>query len=326
MACNRPLFGFMPYDGGKFQFTRSDTVLRGTPLSAVPCGRCRGCRREYGREWSIRIMHEAQMHESNCFITLTYDDAHYPEHGTLVPEHWTLFMKRLRKCFSGTLFKFYMCGEYGDKRFRPHYHAALLGLSFPDLVPAGSSKLNFFLFESQILNEVWGKGRCIVNALTFESAAYVALYMLKKQKGDFKGVAWPDMAFFESITKRMGAKLSRDEYDAWLDDALNSYNWRYPEFCRMSKGIGKSWITAYLSDVYPYDEVIKDGYRIKPPRYYDNFLKEFDESAYLQMKANRAVKARTKAVAFFPEFARRDTKEELASIKQSVFSREFEYE
>lgn len=323
MACNNPSFGFMPYDGGQFQFHRSESVFRSQDLSAVKCGRCEGCRREYGREWSVRIMHEAQMHESNTFITLTYDDDHYPENGSLVPRDWELFNKRLRKKFSPRLYKFYMCGEYGDKRHRPHYHAALLGIEFSDLIPAGTSKLGFPLYESPTLSAVWGKGRCIVNELTFQSAAYIALYMLKKQKGDTRGIASVDVAFFESISRRMSDKLTPAEYDSWLDEALATYTWRHPEFCRMSKSIGKSWITKYLSDVYPYDEVIKDGYRIKPPRYYDNYLKEFDPVAYEAMKLNRYATAKRKAGAFFDEFPRRETKEKVASIKSNVFSREF---
>ena len=40
----------------------------------VRCGQCRGCRLEYSRQWAVRIMHEAQMHESNVFVTLTYKE------------------------------------------------------------------------------------------------------------------------------------------------------------------------------------------------------------------------------------------------------------
>ena len=44
----------------------------------VPCGTCIGCRLERSRQWAVRITHEAQLYEDNCFVTLTYRDAHLP--------------------------------------------------------------------------------------------------------------------------------------------------------------------------------------------------------------------------------------------------------
>ena len=41
-------------------------------VQQVPCGQCVGCRLERSRQWAIRCMHESQLHEKNCFITLTY--------------------------------------------------------------------------------------------------------------------------------------------------------------------------------------------------------------------------------------------------------------
>ena len=38
----------------------------------IKCGQCMECRLAYSREWAIRISNEAQMHERNSFLTLTY--------------------------------------------------------------------------------------------------------------------------------------------------------------------------------------------------------------------------------------------------------------
>lgn len=35
------------------------------------CGQCIGCRIKYSRDWSLRIMLEAQQYQKNCFLTLT---------------------------------------------------------------------------------------------------------------------------------------------------------------------------------------------------------------------------------------------------------------
>ena len=50
----------------------SNMVKKGFNL---PCGQCWGCRLQHSREWAVRCMHEAQMHEHNSFITLTINPA-----------------------------------------------------------------------------------------------------------------------------------------------------------------------------------------------------------------------------------------------------------
>ena len=83
----------------------------------IPCGQCTGCRLSKSREWAARCVVEAKSHKNNMFLTLTYDDAHLPEDGSLHYEHFQLFMKRMRKYFMsrfGQQLRFLMCGEYGD--------------------------------------------------------------------------------------------------------------------------------------------------------------------------------------------------------------------
>jgi uncharacterized protein YcbK (DUF882 family) len=77
----------------------------------VPCGRCIGCRAEQSRQWAVRMMHEARMHESNCFITLTYDQENLPENASLRPQDLSGFIKNLRKTQSRRI-SFFGCGEY----------------------------------------------------------------------------------------------------------------------------------------------------------------------------------------------------------------------
>ena len=58
----------------------------------LSCGKCIGCRLEYSRQWAVRMYHESQLHDLNCFLTLTYAETGF----SLVPRDFTLFMKRLR--------------------------------------------------------------------------------------------------------------------------------------------------------------------------------------------------------------------------------------
>ncbi len=103
MACYSPLSGYRTPEGS-VTFDRAlgycDTKV------TVSCGQCIGCRLERSRQWAVRITHEAQMHEANCFLTLTYDQV--PDHGTLDLKHWQLFAKKLRKKLGP--FRFFHCG------------------------------------------------------------------------------------------------------------------------------------------------------------------------------------------------------------------------
>ena len=116
MPCFHPLTGYHGKEVSKngkrpIVFNRNRS-FDGIPVK-LPCGRCIGCRLERSRQWAMRCVHEASLHEANCFITLTYDDAHCPKDGSLRFEHWQKFMKRFRKRF-GSGVRFYHCciGEW----------------------------------------------------------------------------------------------------------------------------------------------------------------------------------------------------------------------
>ena len=128
-------------------------------------------------------MHERQMHDEDLchFITLTYSNEHLPELGTLVTKDWQDFARRIRK--KKGPFRFFHCGEYGDEKGRPHYHACVFGLQLFDLVPDGKTKSGEMAYQSEELTQIWGKGKTQVGTLTFESAAYVARYIMKKVGG-----------------------------------------------------------------------------------------------------------------------------------------------
>ena len=68
MACYHPLLAFR--NEGKITFNKPFPFAKGFNL---PCGQCVGCRLEYSRQWAVRLVHENQMHEKSCFITLTFN-------------------------------------------------------------------------------------------------------------------------------------------------------------------------------------------------------------------------------------------------------------
>lgn len=96
------------------------------------CGACLPCRVTKAREWTVRQMLESYTHDHSCFVTLTYADEHLPKNGSLRPEDPTLFLKSLRMRLhrdGGPKVRYFLCGEYGDRSERPHYHLSLFGLS-----------------------------------------------------------------------------------------------------------------------------------------------------------------------------------------------------
>lgn len=203
----------------------------------VPCGRCFNCRMEKAKEWAVRCMHEASLYEKNCFITLTYNDDCLPVNGSLNKKHFQLFMKRLRKRFGNDI-RYYHCGEYGSKSQRPHYHACLFNFDFEDKEVVGS-RLGNNIYSSKTLDRLWPYGFTSLGGVTFQSAAYVARYIMKKITGP---------------------------------DADSHYKGRIPEYTTMSRrpGIGSGFYDQFKDDIYNCDVVVlKDGIKVRPPKAYD---------------------------------------------------------
>lgn len=241
-----------------------------------PCGQCVGCRLERSRQWAVRIMHEASLHDSNLFVTLTYDDEHL-QSPSLEYRDFQLFMRKLRKRFPRP--RFYMCGEYGEEKLRPHFHACLFGVGFPDMCEWRKSPSGHMLYRSKQLEALWPHGNSEIGELTFESAAYVARYVMKKVNG--QAADWIDPATGLSNYQRVSDIGELVEVE--------------PEFCEMSRrpGIGYDWLRLYWQEVYNGDgdpAVVMNGQRSKPPRYYDQIVKGMGQFEYVQHQ--RALAAR----------------------------------
>lgn len=250
-------------DGKRKLFFSASNGNVASPVD-LPCGQCIGCRLERSRDWATRIMHEASLHDRSSFITLTYEDLHLPKCGTLVKKHVQDFLKRFRKIHSC---RFFGCGEYGDRNGRPHYHLCIFGWDFPDRV-FFKRENGYNLYISPELSKYWTFGNNIVGNLTFESAAYVARYCLKKVTGPSA------QAYYERV-----------------DPGTGEITAITPEYCHMSlkPGIGARWFERWQSDCYPSDEVIVRGHSCGTPRFYDKLLEKVDPVLYKQVKDRRAL-------------------------------------
>jgi ferredoxin-thioredoxin reductase catalytic subunit len=263
----------------------------------VPCGRCMGCRLDRARDWSLRCIHEAQMHEENCFITLTYNNDNLPEDGSISKDVLQRFFKRLREKISPKLIRYYACGEYGSKSSRPHYHALIFGYQFPDLElhhvhsPTSNRFTNSAvankIYTSEILQDLWKFGFSTVGEVSMQSAGYVCRYIRKKIGGEM---------------------------------AIDHYKGREPEFALMSRrpGLGATWFEKYYTDVFPKDFVTHEGKKYPIPRYYTNKLMRRDWNLYERVKADRAARA------VKPDCVRRGQKEKYLQNVTKTLNRRIE--
>lgn len=246
----------------------------------IPCGNCVGCRIDKSKEWANRLMLELTYSSESWFATLTFDEEHVPrsKYETLdevtgeVVEHesktlstyiWQCFMKRLRKRY-GKGIRFYACGEYGDRTFRPHYHAIFFNLHLEDAVPYQRTRDGFYLYWSEELERIWSNGRVLVADVNMKTCAYVTRY----------------------VTKKFGVA------ERWKYEYFNIE----PEKALMSRrpGIGRMWYDEHKDDVYRTHIIVFGdkyrGYKFRPPKYFDN-LYSLEDSETVEMFKEMSKKA-----------------------------------
>ena len=97
------------------------------------------------------------------------------------------------------------------------------------------TEIGHALYTSKIIDETWGLGRCWIGDVSFESAAYVARYIVKKVTGE---------------------------------RAEAYYVGRKPEYTTMSRrpGIGDAWLKKYADDVYRHDHLVLRGKTMRASR------------------------------------------------------------
>lgn len=210
-------------------------------------------------------MHEAQMHEYNSFITLTYDTPNLPTDYSVDMRVWQLFAKRLRKEII-TKIRYFACGEYGEKNLRPHYHALIFGYAFPDREFYSTTTGGHRQFISAQLQKAWPYGRATIGNVTYSSAAYCCGYTMKK----------------------IGGPPAADHYRR-IHPLTNQVVEVKPEFAVQSRrpGIGATWFDKYKEDCFPSDFIVVDGRQKPVPRYYTLKLKEDERQALDKSRARK---------------------------------------
>lgn len=277
---------------GVFSSDNAVRVIRDFVL--VPCGRCLGCRLDYSRQWADRCLAELAYHDSAYFVTLTYDEEHLPwskypalKDGSMPDEStgevseeqldWftsmtlckrdvQLFMKRLRKAYPDDKIRYFGCGEYGPKTFRPHYHLILFGLHLDDLYVDAKSPLGYDYYKSPKLEKVWSfprrgydmvsrgescnAGFVTVANVSWDTCAYTARYMTKKLLGD-------DGQFYDTFHITPPFSL-----------------------CSRRPGLGRQYYDDHKEEikgnVYTMVSTEEGGHKLYPPKYFRKLLEVDD--------------------------------------------------
>lgn len=150
------------------------------------------------------------------------------------------------------------------------------------------------LYVSEQLSRLWPYGFHYIGDVSFESAAYVARYVMKK------------------------VVVTRDDQDRLLMKSTGEI--LRPEYVTMSRrpGVGASWYRKFSSDVYPVGSRVVRGRSMRPPRYYDKLYAVDDPIGFedLQFRRENALDKSDNV-----EYRLR-VKEEVAGARLKLFPRE----
>lgn len=237
MQCTRPIKASFDYKGN-LTFSQKNAQI-GLVGFSIPCNKCLACRLNKAREKAIRCVHEAQMHENNIFVTLTYSDEHLKS-PKLQYDDFQKFMKKLRKHTNNKI-SYMVTGEYGEKTKRPHWHVIIFNWSPTDASYLYTSDNGDRVYSSKALDNIWGLGKTEFGSVTMDSANYVARYAAKKLVHGQDG-----------------------EHD-------------FHPIHRTSKltPIGKTWLEKHYKQIFNDGYIVlPNGEKTGIPRYYTDWFKE----------------------------------------------------
>lgn len=244
----------------------------------VPCGKCLACKEEIAKEYTLRYcMHKNEKKLlKTAFLTLTYNNENLPINNnfqmTLRKKDAVDYLKRTReqlrrdgKKLNRNLlnYEYYLSGEYGDEKNRPHYHIVL---SYND-----KRILNEFVKQWE---ENKGNVKCYENA-TIQSIYYTIGYVDKK-------IGLVGTGSREKLFRKFSKGMGKD----WL--LKNAENVNKQMYCRLSKfkiGIPRyfkkilNWLGLWTADKESYNKIMN---RKKEE---DKKLLELYNKKYIQKEA-----------------------------------------
>jgi len=237
-----------------------------------------------------RSRHELMIRKKAVFITLTYNNktlfakdrekAHKAENlmdrrGRLCQEDMQKFFKRLRKKYSDRKLTYIYCGEYGERRWRPHYHAVIFGIDY---------------LENVDWENIWGLGHVDTSNLyvTDNAIQYVIGYVKKKIPGRSQSYAKYEgnnrPAPYLRASQGLGGEWSDLHIDEWsktLELAYRGYTIPVPRYYikRAKKNEGRT--IKYVATIEKIGGNTEQRFDYKtienPDGYYTKLIRETQE-------------------------------------------------
>lgn len=197
--CSTPFFPTLTRDDalrGVVVYPEDDPQLSNTEsVLCHPCHRCTNCRNMLRWRWVGRVLAQREtclrIGIEPVFLTWTYGDDRYihfqngvlphPHADHLVYSDVQKCLKRMRR--DGLDFSAAVVGEYGERRGRAHFHAALFpnDHSFPEY-REGMTKYDKY----------WEHGHVDAKVFNEERAAYLCAYLLPEPETVKQGLILPD--------------------------------------------------------------------------------------------------------------------------------------
>jgi len=191
------------------------TVKDGSGLDVpVPCGKCPTCVKRSASSWSFRLMEEYKVSDSAWFLTLTYNTDHVPisRKGfmNLDSRDLQLFFKRLRKAHGGASYD--MHARKIGKMPKPIKYFAVGEYGSETFRP----HYHVILFNANVdfVQSAWGLGEVHYGDVNEKSVGYCLKYLMKR------------------------GRIPMHKNDD-----------RQPEFGRMSKGLGLSYLSEEKKNI-----------------------------------------------------------------------------
>ena len=257
------------------------------------CGVCEQCISEKCNNWVIRNYYEEKKHEKKCFITLTYKENPI----LLIRKDAQDFIKRLRRYLEYNIDKnikirFYGCGEYGEVNNRPHLHFIIYGWNDPNAKYLTFNKKYQIVYQSEIIQKVWGLGRTSYQEYGEREVPYISLYNTPAEefKKAYK-LTFDKLKKLKDITKSRTLKNRKNILIEIkdLEKELEKNKKKYvlsKEFIMYSKSLGWEEFEKQYDNYsnYTFTEYIQDKEFVTPSPWVKKLANKGDYNAILEMR------------------------------------------
>lgn len=186
---------------------------------SVGCRQCWQCRENRINDWVGRCVAEIKTSKAANSVTLTYGTDENPKKNiraaVLTYSDVQKYFKRLRK--SGFEFSYFVCGEYGSKNGRAHWHAVIFWRG--DKVPEHKIRQNF-------IEKHWPHGWSFWDNTDQRAVRYVCKYLQKDRLTDGERL---ETQGYIAMSKKpaLGAKFISMMAQQYVDQGLAPQNLRY---------------------------------------------------------------------------------------------------